>query len=181
MKIDINNLDKRELLALQNDVIKRIESIDQELIDATKRKDSVKNKTKICELTPNDRMFGIGFTNKLGVYFMGYCDVRGYSVDKEDSNWSNIGVGHKTHPFGLSTSITKEQSNEHYFLSYHCGDIMFFTMKPKRWMQDLQSALVYRIKQDNTRFNEEIEVLKKKIATINSSENEINKKIKKLK
>ena len=174
---NIDNLNESELLTLKSEIDEQLKVKEQNRLDLIKRKDSVKNKTKICELTQNDRMFGIGLSsNDLEVYFMDYCDVNDYN-DKEISNYHNISVGHKTKPFGISTSIHKKRINKHYFLSLSkmkSGYDLFFTLKPETWEEDLQEALEYKLRKEKKHFNKEIKFLKKKVKYIIKDKDKIN-------
>jgi len=181
----INNFNESELLKLKTDINKQLKIIDKQLkiieidkIDTIKRKDSVKTKTKLCELTSNDRIFSIGVSNNLDVYFMDYCDIRGYN-DKTDSDYHDISVRHKTKPYGISTSIHKDESEKHYFTSFH-SIICFFTLNPETWKEDLQESLIYKIKQEKKHLNEDIKNLKNQIKTIIKSEDKINDYVSKL-
>lgn len=174
METKIDNLNKSDLLKLKSEIDKQLEVVEQDRLDTIKRKDSVKNKIKLCELTHNDRIFGIGLSsNNLEVYFMDYCDVRGYN-DKTDSDYHDISVGHKTISFGISTSIHKERAEKHYVLFISCSIIYFFTLKPETWEEDLQESFEYQIKQRKKNFNREIKTLRKELNAIINDKNKIN-------
>jgi len=57
--MDINHLKVEELKILIDAANQRIETINKEKEDEKKRKDSVKNKTKLSQLTSSDRIFKI--------------------------------------------------------------------------------------------------------------------------
>lgn len=169
-----------ELLNLKSEIEEQLELIEQDKIDTIKRKDNVKNKTKLSELTINDRIFGIGLSSKdLEVYFMDYCNVEGYN-DKTNSDWNDINVSHKTKTFGVSTSIHKENADKHYFLvldTMQSGYDCFFTLKPETWEKDLKEALEYKLKLIKKRFNSENNIIRKKVKAIIKDGNNINKYI----
>jgi len=159
----IENLKESELLELKSEIDNQLKIIEQDKFDIIKQKNDVKNKTQLSQLVQNDSIFGIGFSsNGLGVYFMGYCDVRNYTVVK-GSNYDDISVGHKTEPFGISTSIRKERTDKSYCLFFCISSVYFFTLKPETWQGDMQEALSYQIKQKRKQTQRDIKNLKKEV------------------
>lgn len=69
MKV-IENLNKSELLELKSEIDKKLKNIEEDKNNTIKINDIFKNKTKLCQLTTNDIMFGIGLhSEKLDVFF----------------------------------------------------------------------------------------------------------------
>ena len=170
--------------------------IRQEEEEEIKRKNSVKNKTKLSQLTSDDRILGIriswnddskGVTidelgNSWSVDIIGYCDVRGYEDKKKrKSDYHRISIDHKEKPFGISTSLSDEESEKPYLLSIDTmgsGYDSFFTISPETWESDLIEALNTQKRWRNVRHDEEISILEKKVEAFLKSGNKINKFIK---
>lgn len=191
-----NGVTEEKLLEIKEYSEKQIEKIRQEEEDEIKRKNSVKNKTKLSQLTSDNRILGIRISwnddskgvsidelgNSWSVDIIGYCDIRGYEDKKKrKSDYHRISIGHKTEPFGISTSLTDEEVEKPYLL---CIDTMgsgydgFFTLSPETWEEDLLEALNgqkdWRIRQHH----KEISILEKKVGVFLKSKNKINKFIK---
>lgn len=191
-----NGVTEEKLLEIKEYSEKQIEKIRQEEEDEIKRKNSVKNKTKLSQLTSDDEILGIriswnnnskGVTidelgNSWSVDIIGYCDVTGYEDKKKrESDYHRISIGHKKEAFGISTSLTDEDSEKPYLLFINTmgtGYSGFFTLSPETWEEDLMEALNgqkdWRIKQHH----KEISILEKKVGAFLKSKNKINKFIK---
>lgn len=157
MIIDNHNID--ELLKLQNQITERINRLQIDATDATTRKNNVKHKTMLNQLTSNDRILGIGLTDNQ-VYLIDYCDVRSYNDHNiKYPEWHAVSFGHKTKPFGISTSIHKDSSNKAYCLFVRNSLSYFFTLSPKTWQPDLKEALLHHMKKEI----ESIQLTKKSI------------------
>lgn len=190
MQPDLNDLTIMQLVDLQTKLINRLDELQKAQQDILNRKYNVKNKTKLFQLTDKDVMFGIGLGSngdhlikeigtKWSVYFLDYCDVHGCSKRKDKGY--NISVGHKTQPFGVSTWISDDVAEKHYFLSldeHSNGYELFFTLKPETWKEDIQEALLDLIKNKKHYFKRDINILKKKVKIILDDENKINSQIK---
>jgi len=166
MNMNISNLNESELLKLKVDIDKQIEIIVQEKIDSINR--SKNGKTKICELTNKDTIFGIEYsphTNE--IYKMKYFHIGNYTI-VNNSDYHNISVG------GLSTSIHKNYYNKHYFFVQCCYSLYFFTMKPETWENDLQYCLLHEISNLVDKYDKEISNLKYRILQITESKDKIN-------
>jgi hypothetical protein len=189
-----NGITEEKLLDIKIYTEKRIQMIRQEEEDEIKRKNSVKNKTKLCQLTSDDRILGIriswnddsnGVTidelgNSWSVDIIGYCEVRGYE-DKKKSDYHRISIGHKKEAFGISTSLSDEESEKPYLLSIdtmNTGYDSFFTLSPETWESDLIEALNTQKEWRNRRHDKEILILEKKVEAFLKSGNKINKFIK---
>ena len=57
--MNIEKLTEQELLDLKSSIDKKLNKIRQDEIDTLNRKNSVKNKTKLSQLTSQDRILGI--------------------------------------------------------------------------------------------------------------------------
>lgn len=190
---NVDHLNKYELLELKRDINNRLKEIKDDEIDVTNRKNNVKNKTKISQLTQKDRMFGIGFgldnggeylkvlDTKWSVHLIDYCDVTEFTEkSKRDSEYHRFGVSHKTKPFGISTSLTDEEVDKHYMLSINSsssGYGGFYTLFPETWEKDIVEALEERISWRNENFEKDINKLKRKIKLVIDNKETINKNI----
>lgn len=197
---NIDNLDERELLILQDEVNNRIEKIQKEKQkireeeqDNINRKNNVKNKTKLSQLTDRDRIFGIRFScakregttylKQLGanwsVDFIDYCDVKGYTDKKyrKDSDYNNISISHKKEPWGISTSISDEEAEKPYLLSIDTsptGYDSFYTLSPETWKVDIQKAFDDLSKKIKQYQKIEHKKMAEKIQLVLNSETKIN-------
>ena len=191
-----NGVTEEKLLDIKIYTEKRIQMIKQEEEDEIKRKNSVKNKTKLSQLTSDDRILGIriswnddskGVTideleNSWSVDLIGYCEVRGYEDKKKRKSDSHrISISHKTEAFGVSTALNDEEVEKSYLLHIDTmgpGYDSFFTLSPETWKEDLLESLngqkEWRIRQHH----KEISILKKKVDAFLKSKNKINKFIK---
>ena len=191
-----NGITEEKLLDIKIYTEKRIQMIRQEEEEENKRKNSVKNKTKLSQLTSDDRILGIriswnadskGVTidelgNSWSVDIIEYCEVRGYEDKKKrKSDYHRISIGHKEKAFGVSTSLSDEESEKPYLLSIDTmgsGYDSFFTISPETWESDLIEALNTQKGWRNVRHDEEISILEKKVEAFLKSGNKINKFIK---
>jgi len=191
-----NGITEEKLLDIKIYTEKRIQMIRQEEEDEIKRKNSVKNKTKLCQLTSDDRILGIriswnddsnGVTidelgNSWSVDIIGYCEVRGYEDKKKrKSDYHRISISHKKEAFGISRSLSDEESEKPYLLSIDTMDTgydSFFTLSPETWESDLIEALNTQKEWRNRRHDKEILILEKKVEAFLKSGNKINKFIK---
>jgi hypothetical protein len=196
---NIDNLDERELLILQDEVNNRIEKIQKEKQkireeeqDSFNRQNNVKNKTKLSQLTNRDRIFGIRFAwdEKKGEYlknlgakwsvdFIDYCDVEGYTDKKyrKDSIYNNISISHKKEPWGISTPISDEEAEKPYFLSINTFDTgynSFYTLSPETWKVDIQKAFDDLSKRIRKYQKIEHKKMAEKVQLVLNSETKIN-------
>lgn len=191
-----NGVTEEKLLDIKIYTEKRIQMIRQEEEDEIKRKNSVKNKTKLSQLTSDDRILGIriswnddskGVTideleNSWSVDLIGYCEVRGYEDKKKrKSDYHRISISHKTEAFGVSTVLNDEEVEKSYLL---CIDTMgtgydsFFTLSPETWEEDLLESLNGQKEWRIREHHKEISILEKKVDAFLKSKNKINKFIK---
>lgn len=191
-----NGATEEKLLMVKEYSEKQIEKIRQEEEDEIKRKNSVKNKTKLSQLTPGDSILGIriswnddskGVTidelgNSWSVDIIEYCDVRGYETKKRrESDFHRISIFHKREAFGVSISLSDEESEKPYLLSIDTmgsGYDSFFTISPETWEEDLMEALNSQKKWRIRQHHKEISILEKKCNAFLKSKNKINKFIK---
>lgn len=191
-----NGVTEEKLLEIKEYSEKQIEKIRQEEENEIRRKNSVKNKTKLSQLTSDDRILGIRISwnddskgvkidelgNSWSVDIIGYCDVRGYEDKKKrKSDYHRISISHKKEAFGHAVSLTDEESEKPYLLVIDTmgnGYDSFFTLSPETWEEDLMKALIdqkgWRIRQHHR----EISILGKKVGAFLKSKNKINKFIK---
>ncbi len=186
----INNFTEAELLNLKNEIDNRLRQIQEDSLDEVKRKDSVKNKTKLSQLTSKDRIFGIGFgldrengkflkelDAKWSVHIVDFCDVKYTDKKNRDTEWNRIGISHKTKPFGISISIDDQEADKSYLLYLDTdsgGYDGFFTLSPQTWEKDLQEALEYKISQRKKHFKQDIKKLKSKVKLVIENKEKIN-------
>ena len=197
--MNIDNLTKEELLKLKSQIDYNLKNIEQDEIDVINRKNSVKNKTKLSQLTTNDRIFGIRISGNKGhslvestdeisstwkVDIIDYCNIKEYTDKSRRGEWHRINISHPTKPFGLGTSLSDEQVDKHYILSLCTsknGYDQFYTLKPETWETDIVEAyneiLEWRRKQyesDNSILSEKLHIYLKEKEKIN---NQIGKNI----
>jgi len=198
--MNIDNLTKEELLKLKSQIDYNLKNIEQDEIDVINRKNSVKNKTKLSQLTTNDRIFGIRISGNKGhslvestdeisstwkVDIIDYCDITEYTdKSRRGGEWHRINISHLTKPFGLGTSLSDEEVDKHYILSLCTsknGYDQFYTLKPETWETDIVEAynkiLEWRRKQyesDNSILSEKLHIYLKEKEKIN---NQIGKNI----
>ena len=191
-----NGATEEKLLMVKEYSERQIERIRMDENEEIARKNSAKNKTKLSQLTQQDRILGLRiswndkgngvtideFGNSWSMDLIGYCDVGGYEDKKKrKSDCHRISIGHKTKPFGISTSISDEESEKAYLLSMDTmgsGYDGFFTLSPETWESDLIEALNSQKEWRNKRHATEITILEKKTASFLASRDKINKFIK---
>jgi hypothetical protein len=191
-----NGVTEEKLLALKKYSETQIEKIRKEEEEEINRKNSIKNKTKLSQLTSDDRILGIRISwnddsngvmieelgNSWSVDIIGYCEVRGYDDKKKrDSDYHRISVSHKDKPFGVSVSLSDEEVEKPYLLSIDTmgsGYDAFFTLSTSTWEKDLIDALNYTKNQSIIQHNKELSILEKKAEAFLKSKNKINKFIK---
>jgi hypothetical protein len=198
--MNIEKLTEQGLLDLKSSIDKKLNKIRQDEIDTLNRKNSVKNKTKLSQLTSQDRILGILISGNKGhslvestdeisstwkVDIIDYCDITEYTdKSRRGGEWHRINISHPTKPFGLGTSLSDEQSDKHYILSLCTsknGYDQFYTLKPESWETDIVEAynkiLEWRRKQyesDNSILSEKLHIFIKEKEKIN---NQIGKNI----
>jgi hypothetical protein len=140
--MNIDTLNKQELTSLQQQIAERIETIDREQVELENRKNSVKKKTMLKQLTKQDAIFGISFDSDGKPVRIGLCDVLSVEIDSKFPEFYTVAFNHKTLPLGVyNHCVPKERGDKHYCLL----DSYFFTLKPKTWRTDMAEALEDRI------------------------------------
>jgi hypothetical protein len=181
--MEINNLSKEELVKLKQEVDDRLKTIEVKEIKP--------KKGTILSLKQGDKIFGIRLSfgghrlqepNELNgeVDIIDYCNIEGLSL-KDKSDDFSISISHPTKPFGVSTTLTKEDYiDEHCYL---CIDLMktgydgFYTLKPETWKEDLLRMLDKNIENRKRYFQQDLEILEGKLNLFIQSENKINEHI----
>jgi 3-dehydroquinate dehydratase len=191
---NIDNLTKEELVSLQTTINNRLKQIEKDRADRA----NSSNKIKLSQLTNKDRILGIRFAwdgdknkgkeykylkvlnAKWAVDFIDYCDVE-YTPKGKDGKFNRIGFHHKTVPFGISASISDEAADKSYYLNLDTsstGYDGFYTLSPKTWQVDIQTALKDLLKQRKYYQDIETKKLKEKVKLVLRSEEKINDFIK---
>lgn len=188
-----NGITEEKLLIVKEYSEKLIEKIRRDDEDEINRKNSVKHKTKLSQLTSDDRILGIRISwndkgkgvmideleNSWSVDIIGYCDVTGYEDKKtRNSDYHRISISHKTEPFGISTLIDDEESEKPYLLSIdtmESGYDSFFTLSHETWESDLIEAFRVQKQEWVKQHSEKLSILEKKINVFFNDKNKINK------
>lgn len=176
--MDINQLTIKELEILGNAVNDKIIQIRRQQEDELKRKDSVKNKTRLCELTSSDRIFKIeinqiAISNEM-VIKVGHIDVGGVSRDKE---------GGYNYSFGGSSSWFNVFTGEkHYHLDNGFGkyNFRFYTLKPETWIEDLNEARKYIVEIKKERLENELSSFKESLSKFDELKENIISEVNKI-
>lgn len=173
--MDINHLSIKELEILGDAIKDRIKTIKNQQEDEIKRKNSVKNKTKLSQLTSSDRIFKINIyknaNNGETVIETNYVNVYGVGKDKEERGYN--------YNFGGSSSWFDNETGEKHF---HLDDFMsisFFTLKPKSWYKDFLEAKEYRLKIKKESLDRELLNLENKLYIFDELKDDIDYKVKK--
>lgn len=195
---NIDNLTEEQLRVLQNqikDKLKKIKGAEKVEIDG---KNSIKNKTKLSQLTTNDWIFGIGIGGIRGhsldenkdelktwrVFIMDYCKITEYTdKSKRNSEWHRINFSHPTESFGLGTSLTDEQVDKHYILSLDTstnGYDQFYTLIPETWETDILNAYNDLMESKRKYFEDNSNILRNKLNIYINEKEKIDKFIKNL-
>jgi hypothetical protein len=152
--MNIDNLKKDELKKLKKSINNRIKKIKQDKKNETKRKDSVKDKTKLSQLTSNDTIYVIeifysAINNRMEIR-SGYKDIINCKKCK-DNNGFHFSYG------GTSTWISDEDADNHYVIDMHVDNYFAFcTMKPELYTIDISKAKFYFIENKIKQHQKEI-------------------------
>lgn len=194
--MDIEKLTKEELLQLKNKIEDNLKKIKQIEIDTFNRKNSVKNKTKLSQLTINDRILGVGISGNKGhslvestdeisstwkVDIIDYCNVTEYTDKKyrasDNSEWHRINISHPTKPFGLGISLSDNEVDKHYILSLCTsknGYDQFYTLKPESWETDIVKAYSEMVEKRKSQYDSEMSILNDKLHIYLKEKEKIN-------
>jgi hypothetical protein len=196
---NLDNLTENELLDLKNQItgkIKKIKEAEKEEID---RKNSVKNKTKLSQLTSQDRIFGIRISGNIGhrmvesnedisttwkVDIVDYCNVTEYTdKSRRGSEWHRINISHPTESFGLGTSLSDEEVDKYYILAIDIssnGYNQFYTLRPETWETDIIIAFNELLEAKRTYFERDCNKLTEKFNIFIKEKEKIDNFIKNL-
>jgi hypothetical protein len=181
--MEINNLSKEELVKLKQEVDDRLKTIEVKEIKP--------KKGTILSLKQGDKIFGIRLSfgghrleepNELNgvVDVIDYCKVTENNL-RGDSNDFRISISHPEVPFGISTTLSKEDYiDEHCLLNIDTmktGYDAFYTLKPETWKEDLVRVLSENIENMEKYFRQDLEILESKLSLFLQSENKINEHI----
>ena len=181
--MEINNLSKEELVKLKQEVDDRLKTIEVKEIKP--------KKGTILSLKQGDKIFGIRLSfgghrlkepNELNgvVDVIDYCEVTENNL-RGKSNDFRISISHPEVPFGISTTLTKEDYiDEHCYLvidTMKTGYDGFYTLKPEIWKEDLIRMLNKNIESRKKYFHEDLKILESKLGLFIQSEEEINEHI----
>jgi hypothetical protein len=158
----INDLNKKELINLREEIDCRIKEQEQIEKDIEKAKKSITNKSKLSHLYKNDSIYGISFKGDK-IYEKGYAKIKIGKIEDGYADYSTF--DDKTpHGLGCSSSINAKYMDKHYFLVGFCGGhYYFFTLKPEKWEEDIKDALDTYLKTKRNNFNNEIKVARNNI------------------
>ena len=163
---------ERDLIELERDLIdvnNKLNIIKKKEEDEIKRKDSVKNKTKLSQLTSNDRVFKISYVFwKKEVTWAGYVDVNHCKYDEEDDYYM-FGVSHKIEPEGFSNGFPTKYKDKHCVLLDFTSKLYFITMKPETWEEDMEESLKEYIATKKERYNKNIKNFKKHVGLMSKN------------
>lgn len=174
--MEINALEIHELESLKKSIDDRIQKIKQEKVDEIKRKDSVKNKTKLYQLTSNDRILVITIFENVKdnrmVSNVSYENIN--QCDKDDDS-----MGFKFGHGGSLYWISNEDSEKHYVLKTWFGkhNHVFCTLKPESWIQDLAEAKGFNIEQKKQQQQDELNYYMESLIKFDELKTEITKKV----
>lgn len=169
-------MNKEELLEEKSKLEKNLIDVNNKLNiikineeDEIKRKDSVKNKTKLSQLTSNDIVFKISYVYwKKEVTWVGYVDVNHCEYDEKD-NYYTFGVNHKTEPEGFSTGFPTKYGDKHCVLLDFTSSLYFITMKPETWEEDIKESLKEYLATKKQRYNNEVKRFKTHVGQMSKS------------
>lgn len=162
--MDIEKLNKKELLKLKDDIDNQIKVIDENIINKKK----IGEKSKISDLSKGDKIYCINFSGD-NVYHKDYVSISFNEINESQSiyyGYVKFSTEHKTKPMGCSSVLSKESFDNHYFLSDFVSSMYFFTLKPETWRNDLNSELERFIISKETNFIKELDKFKTKITKL---------------
>lgn len=163
---------ERELMRIDNE----LDSIRRNENDEIKRKNNVKNKTKLSQLTSDDSVFKISYNFlKKEVYWTGYVDVEYCEYDKE-FNYYKFSVSHKTKPEGFSTRFPMKYGDKHCVLLDFTSSLYFITMRPEAWEEDLKDSMKEYLATKKEKYNNEVKSFKGHIKEMSKSYSNLLKK-----
>lgn len=180
--MDINNLSKEELVKLRQDVDDRLKTIEIK---------NTKPKKDLMSLKKGDKILGIRLLfggHRLvepeelngNVDIVDYCNIEGIDLNY-DKDIFGISILHPTKPFGISTTLNKEEYlDEHCYLNidtFKTGYDGFYTLKPETWKEDLIRMFNKIVEYRKEYFQKELNILKSKVTLFIDAEKKINEHI----
>lgn len=180
MSKNLENLSRVELTKLRQEIDERLMAIE---IKRTKSK-----KDKLFDLRVGDKIFGIRLSygpHRLAEpeELIGEVDIIDYCVvdqmDLRDSGDFRIGINYRKGGFGVLTTLYKdEEEDEHCLLELNTmktGYDAFYTLKPKKWKEDLKKKYDEILKSREKRYQEELKIYQDKLNLFLAAEEKINK------
>jgi hypothetical protein len=177
--MELEKLNKEELVKLKEDIDNRLKTIEVKKIKP--------KKSTLMSLKKGDKILGIKLSfgghrlaepNELNgsVDVVGYCDIT--EVDLSDSDYFTINISHPEHNFGVYTNLSKEiYVDEHCYLdinTFKTGYNGFYTLKPENWEKDLKRMVDRRIKFTEEDYQKNIKLFNDKFKLFIDSEEKIN-------
>ena len=156
--MDIENLNKTELLNLRVDIEKQLDHLD--------KMDRLKNRTNLSELERDDEIYCIHF-NGSEIYKHDFVNI---TISERNDGWMSFSA---SSPMGCSSQFHKDHLNKHYFLSLFSDSMYFFTLKPENWKDDLKLALDFQMNLKQEFFDKEVKKLRNNVMDVICN-NEIN-------
>jgi hypothetical protein len=195
--MNIEKLTEQELLDLKSSIDKKLNKIRQDEINSTNDYiQSMLRKTKLSQLTTNDRIFGIRISGNKGhslvestdeisstwkVDIIDYCKVTEYTdKSRRGGEWHRINISHPTKPFGLGTSLSDEQADKPYILSIDTsknGYDQFYTLIPETWETDIVEAYNEILEWRKKEYDSDISILYDKLQIYLKEKEKINNQI----
>jgi hypothetical protein len=195
--LEINNLSKKELVKLKQEIDDRLKTIEVKEIKP--------KKGTILSLKQGDKIFGIrlsfgGIRLSFGghrlsfgghrlvepkvlngkVDVIDYCEITGIDL-RDDSDDFRISILHPEIPFDIGTTLYKDDyKDEHCYLdidTMKTGYDGFYTLKPENWKEDLLRMSNKNIENRKRYFQQNLEILEGKLNLFIQSENKINEHI----
>jgi hypothetical protein len=190
----LEKLSKEELVKLKEDIDNRLKTIK---IKTTKPKNGT-----ILSLKEKDKIFGIRLSfgghrlvepKELNgeVDVIDYCEITGIDL-RGDSDDFRISISHPEVPFGISTTLYKDDYKDEYCYlnidTMKSGYDGFYTLKPENWKEDLKRMFEIHLKnkekyyqQDlknkEKYYQQDLKILKDKLNLFIQSEDKINEHI----
>jgi len=149
-------IEKEKLEKTLLDINSKLEKLKLIEEDEIKRKDSVKDKTRISQLTPKDCVFCIEYNkNTKNVDWAGYLNVEYCQYIGKDKYYM-FGVSHKTEPQGFSSSFAGKYGYKDCVLFDFYSSFKFITIKPERWEKGLEECMMEFLLDKKESYNNEV-------------------------
>lgn len=166
MNINIDRLQKDELLKFKEAIEERLVIINDEESEQKIKLSKQNNKQSLSDLESDDLVLCIIFNGSL-IYNMDYVNIK---FDKPYNGYVTFSTNHQTKPMSCKSTIKEECLDKNYFLDEFPSHFYFITMKTDSWKEDLYSELERHIKLKCETFNAEVDRFKTNISSfINSN------------